>query len=213
MRGGATGRRPFLRPRISSAACRRTGGRQRGSFGGITAAMTTVSSTTSTTTTTTAASSGYTALTSSGSGTGIDYSTLIEAKVNARLTKADRIDAKITTNEAKITALHRFAGSAADGERLAGRPAQPHHLDRRVEQPVRPAHRLYRRRRRVQRHGGRRYGTGHLLGGGPAGGPPSTRSRATAPAARPTRWAIPAASRSRRPTAPRCRSTWTATTA
>ncbi|WP_372394569.1 flagellar filament capping protein FliD [Azospirillum sp. HJ39] len=66
--------------------------------------MTTVSSTTSTTTTTTAASSGYTALTSSGSGTGIDYSTLIEAKVNARLTKADRIDAKITTNEAKITA-------------------------------------------------------------------------------------------------------------
>lgn len=66
--------------------------------------MTTVSSTTSTTTTTTAASSGYTALTSSGSGTGIDYSVLIEAKVNARLTKADRIDAKITTNEAKITA-------------------------------------------------------------------------------------------------------------
>lgn len=69
---------------------------------GITVAMTTVTSTTSTTTT--AARTGYSALTSSDSGTGIDYSLLIEAKVNARLTKADRIDAKITANEAKITA-------------------------------------------------------------------------------------------------------------
>lgn len=62
--------------------------------------MTTVSSTTSST----AASTGYSALSSSASGTGIDYATLIEAKVNARLAKADRIDAKITANEAKITA-------------------------------------------------------------------------------------------------------------
>lgn len=62
--------------------------------------MTTVSSTTSST----AANTGYSALSSSASGTGIDYATLIEAKVNARLAKADRIDAKITANEAKITA-------------------------------------------------------------------------------------------------------------
>ena len=62
--------------------------------------MTTVSSTSSGTATTT----GYSALSSSESGTGIDYSLLIEAKVNARLTKADRIDTKITANEAKITA-------------------------------------------------------------------------------------------------------------
>lgn len=62
--------------------------------------MTTVSSTTSST----AANTGYSALSSSASGTGIDYATLIEAKVNARLAKADRIDAKITVNEAKITA-------------------------------------------------------------------------------------------------------------
>jgi flagellar hook-associated protein 2 len=66
--------------------------------------MTTVTSTTSTTSTTTAAGTGYSALTSIDSGTGIDYSLLIEAKVNARLVKADRIDAKITANEAKITA-------------------------------------------------------------------------------------------------------------
>lgn len=62
--------------------------------------MTTVSSTS----TSTAASTGYSALSSSSSGTGIDYSALIEAKVNARLSKADRIDTKITANEAKITA-------------------------------------------------------------------------------------------------------------
>ncbi|CAO3358742.1 flagellar filament capping protein FliD [Azospirillum melinis] len=62
--------------------------------------MTTVSSTTSST----AATTGYSALSSSSSGTGIDYSALIEAKVNARLSKADRIDTKITANEAKITA-------------------------------------------------------------------------------------------------------------
>lgn len=62
--------------------------------------MTTVSSTSSST----AATTGYTALSSSDSGTGIDYSLLIEAKVNARLAKADRIDTKITANEAKITA-------------------------------------------------------------------------------------------------------------
>ncbi|MBY6265939.1 flagellar hook protein FliD [Azospirillum sp. 412522] len=62
--------------------------------------MTTVSSTS----TSTAATTGYSALSSSSSGTGIDYSALIEAKVNARLSKADRIDTKITANEAKITA-------------------------------------------------------------------------------------------------------------
>ncbi|WP_434621875.1 flagellar filament capping protein FliD [Azospirillum sp. B2RO_4] len=62
--------------------------------------MTTVSSTSSST----AATTGYSALSSSDSGTGIDYATLIEAKVNARLAKADRIDTKITANEAKITA-------------------------------------------------------------------------------------------------------------
>ncbi|HYF90255.1 flagellar filament capping protein FliD [Azospirillum sp.] len=65
--------------------------------------MSTVTSTTSTTGTT-AAGTGYSALTSTDSGTGIDYSLLIEAKVNARLVKADRIDTKITANEAKITA-------------------------------------------------------------------------------------------------------------
>jgi len=61
--------------------------------------------TTSTTaTSTTAASSGYSALSSSGSGTGIDYATLIEAKVEAKLEKADKIDTQITENEAKIAA-------------------------------------------------------------------------------------------------------------
>jgi len=62
--------------------------------------MTTVSSTTSAT----AASTGYSALSSTSSGTGIDYAVLIEAKVQARLVRADRIDARITTNEARITA-------------------------------------------------------------------------------------------------------------
>lgn len=65
--------------------------------------MTTVSSTSST-----AASTGYSALSSTSSGTGIDYSALIEAKVQARLVKADRIDSKITTNEAKISAYSDF---------------------------------------------------------------------------------------------------------
>ncbi|MGF7177477.1 flagellar filament capping protein FliD [Azospirillum doebereinerae] len=65
--------------------------------------MTTVSSTTSTTSTT-SASTGYSALSSTSSGTGIDYSLLIEAKVQARLVRADRVDSKITANEAKISA-------------------------------------------------------------------------------------------------------------
>lgn len=83
--------------------------------------MTTVSTTTSTSTT--AATTGYSALTSSDSGTGIDYSVLIEAKVQARLVRADRIDAKITTNEAKITAysdlqdLLQTVNSSLDGLR------------------------------------------------------------------------------------------------
>lgn len=81
--------------------------------------MTTVSSTTSST----AATTGYSALSSSDSGTGIDYSLLIEAKVNARLAKADRIDTKITANEAKITAYTdlqdklQAVGDAIDGLR------------------------------------------------------------------------------------------------
>ncbi|PWC32973.1 flagellar filament capping protein FliD [Azospirillum sp. TSO35-2] len=85
--------------------------------------MTTVSSTSSTTTTTTAASTGYAALSSSDSGTGIDYATLIEAKVQARLVKSDRIDAKITANEAKISAytdlqdLLQTVNSSIDGLR------------------------------------------------------------------------------------------------
>ncbi len=83
--------------------------------------MTTVSSTTSTTTT--AASTGYSALTSSDSGTGIDYSALIESKVQARLVRADRVDTKITTNEAKISAysdlqdLLQTVNSSLDGLR------------------------------------------------------------------------------------------------
>jgi flagellar hook-associated protein 2 len=81
--------------------------------------MTTVSSTTSTT----AASTGYSALSSTSSGTGIDYSALIEAKVQARLVRADRVDAKITANEAKITAygdlqdLLQTVNSSLDGLR------------------------------------------------------------------------------------------------
>lgn len=84
--------------------------------------MTTVSSTTSTTSTT-AASTGYSALSSTSSGTGIDYSALIEAKVQARLVRADRVDAKITANEAKITAygdlqdLLQTVNSSLDGLR------------------------------------------------------------------------------------------------
>ncbi|NYZ16170.1 flagellar filament capping protein FliD [Azospirillum sp. RWY-5-1] len=56
------------------------------------------------TTTSTAASTGYSTLQASDSGTGIDYATLIEAKVAQRLTRADRIDATITENEATISA-------------------------------------------------------------------------------------------------------------
>lgn len=67
--------------------------------------MTTVSSTSSTTT---AASTGYTALQASDSGTGIDYSSLIEAAVAARLAPADKIDQKITDNEAKISAYEKL---------------------------------------------------------------------------------------------------------
>jgi len=60
--------------------------------------MTTVSSTSST------SSSSYSALKSSDSGTGLDYTALVEAAVASRLTRADRIDAKITANEARISA-------------------------------------------------------------------------------------------------------------
>lgn len=84
--------------------------------------MTTVTST-NLTSTTSAASTGYSALSSSSSGTGIDYSALIEAKVQARLVKADRIDSKITANEAKVTAygdlqdLLQAVNSSIDGLR------------------------------------------------------------------------------------------------
>ncbi|MBP2230930.1 flagellar hook-associated protein 2 [Azospirillum agricola] len=83
--------------------------------------MTTVSSTS--TTTSTSAGTGYSALSSSSSGTGIDYSLLIEAKVQARLVRADRIDAKITANEAKVSAygdlqsLLQTVNSSLDGLR------------------------------------------------------------------------------------------------
>ncbi|HRJ61443.1 MAG TPA: flagellar filament capping protein FliD [Azospirillaceae bacterium] len=66
--------------------------------------MTSVSSSTSTT----AAAAGYSALTSTGSGTGLDYSALIEAKVAARLTRADKLDVKIETNEAKAAAYENL---------------------------------------------------------------------------------------------------------
>ncbi|OYD84817.1 flagellar filament capping protein FliD [Azospirillum brasilense] len=62
--------------------------------------MTTVSSTSSST----AASTGSSSLIASGSGTGIDYSALVEASVQKRLSRADRIDTTITTNEARIAA-------------------------------------------------------------------------------------------------------------
>lgn len=66
--------------------------------------MTSVSSSTSTT----AAAAGYSALTSTGSGTGLDYSALIEAKVAARLTRADKLDVKIEANEAKAAAYENL---------------------------------------------------------------------------------------------------------
>ncbi|WP_029009301.1 flagellar filament capping protein FliD [Azospirillum halopraeferens] len=50
------------------------------------------------------ASTGTSALTASNSGTGIDYSALIEAAVAKRLMPADRIDSRITANETKISA-------------------------------------------------------------------------------------------------------------
>lgn len=62
--------------------------------------MTTVSSTSSST----AASTGSSSLIASGSGTGIDYSSLVEASVQKRLSRADRIDTTITANEARIAA-------------------------------------------------------------------------------------------------------------
>lgn len=65
--------------------------------------MTSVSSSTST-----AATAGYSALTSTGSGTGLDYSALIEAKVAARLTRADKLDVKIEANEAKAAAYENL---------------------------------------------------------------------------------------------------------
>lgn len=65
--------------------------------------MTSVSSSTST-----AAAAGYSALTSTGSGTGLDYSALIEAKVAARLTRADKLDVKIEVNEAKAAAYENL---------------------------------------------------------------------------------------------------------
>lgn len=65
--------------------------------------MTTVSSTASSSYST-AASTGASALQSTGSGTGIDYSALVEAAVAKRLAPADRIDQTITRNDARIAA-------------------------------------------------------------------------------------------------------------
>lgn len=56
----------------------------------------------------TAAAAGYSALTSTGSGTGLDYSALIEAKVAKRLSRADKIDVKIEANEAKAAAYENL---------------------------------------------------------------------------------------------------------
>lgn len=75
--------------------------------------MTTVSSTTSTSYST-AASTGATVLQSSDSGTGIDYSALVEAAVAQRLAPADRIDQTITANDAKIAAYTELQGLLQD---------------------------------------------------------------------------------------------------
>jgi flagellar hook-associated protein 2 len=74
--------------------------------------MSTVSSTSSSSTSTsstttsssTKASTGYSVLSSSKSGTGIDYSVLIDAKVQQKLKAATKLETKVTNNENKITA-------------------------------------------------------------------------------------------------------------
>lgn len=82
-----------------------------------------MSNVSTTTSSSTAASTGYSALKASDSGTGLDYSALIEAAVAARLTRADRIDSKITANQAKISAygtmqtLLQAVNSSIDGLR------------------------------------------------------------------------------------------------
>lgn len=82
--------------------------------------MTTVSSATSTSYST-AASTGATVLQSSDSGTGIDYSALVEAAVAQRLAPADRIDQTITANDAKIAAYTELQGLLQDmDDALAG---------------------------------------------------------------------------------------------
>lgn len=72
--------------------------------------MTTISSTTSST----AATTGYSTLQTTDSGTGIDYSALIEAKVATRLARADKLDLKITENEAKATAYQTMQSLLQD---------------------------------------------------------------------------------------------------
>jgi flagellar hook-associated protein 2 len=71
--------------------------------------MSTVSSTSSstsssTTSTTTKAATGASVLSSSDSGSGIDYSVLIEAKVAQKMSAATKLETKISDNEEKITA-------------------------------------------------------------------------------------------------------------
>ena len=68
--------------------------------------MTTVSSTTSSTT---ATSSAYTSTTSD-----VDWSALIEAAVQVKLDKADAIDVKITSNEAKVEAYETMQSLLQD---------------------------------------------------------------------------------------------------
>jgi flagellar hook-associated protein 2 len=69
----------------------------------------TVSSATSGTTTPTSSNSGATVTTSGTStSTGIDWSLLIQAAVNAKLAQATAVSTKITANQAKITAYQKL---------------------------------------------------------------------------------------------------------
>ncbi len=72
--------------------------------------MTSVSSTTTSSTTT----SSYTNSVTSGSTSDIDWNALIEVAVQAKLSKADTIDLKITANEAKIAAYQEMQSLLSD---------------------------------------------------------------------------------------------------
>lgn len=68
-----------------------------------------LTSATTTTSATTAASSSTSSSSSSSSSSDIDWSALIEQAVNAKLTKADSIDVKVSDNELKIAAYENVA--------------------------------------------------------------------------------------------------------